>query len=69
MPTDERIHELRAWARSRIEQCRRDEDKFARVSNPRRGPAQALIEASQERRTLQAVLNIIGNHRESADAD
>ena len=49
-PLQERVEELRAWARGRIEECRRQELKFA---------GQALIEAWQERSTLQAVLRIL----------
>lgn len=56
----ENIEELRAWANSRIEQCRRQELKFGDKWSSRLGqPPQALIEAVTEQRTLQAVLTIL----------
>lgn len=48
---DERVGELRAWANSRIEWCRREEQKF--------GAGNIGIEAATERRALQAVLRIL----------
>lgn len=47
----ERVSEVRAWATSRIGQCRREELKF--------GAGTISIEASIERRALQAVLRIL----------
>lgn len=60
----ERVLELRAWAKSRIEQCRRDEAKFCATEvrqrvKTRRGPAQAAVEAWTERRALETVLCIL----------
>lgn len=60
---EDRVAELRGWARSRIAACREQETKFAgawelRGKHPI-GPPQALVEAWQERRTLQAVLAIV----------
>ena len=46
----DRVDELVVWARSRIEHCRREEQKF--------GAGSVAIDASQERRTLEAVLRI-----------
>jgi hypothetical protein len=48
---NDRVQELRAWADSRIRQCRTDEQKFK--------AGQLSIEAAQERMTLLAVLKII----------
>ncbi|MES2359945.1 MAG: hypothetical protein V4529_16520 [Gemmatimonadota bacterium] len=48
----ERVDELRAWARNRIEHCRRQEAKF--------GCGDIAIEAATERRSLTAVLAILG---------
>jgi len=54
-----RTCEVIAWARSRIAECRRQEQKFGMsVGGP--GMPQALIEAWIERRTLQAVLAQLG---------
>lgn len=54
---------LRAWAASRIVECRRHEEKFMRAWQHRekreKGPPQSLVEAWQERRTLQAVIGIL----------
>jgi hypothetical protein len=47
----DRVIELRAWANNRIEECRRQEQKF--------GAGTVSIEAAQERMTLQAVLRIL----------
>src|SRR3990167_7060973 len=63
MTTQETIDELRDWASSRIEHCRREEAKFAeawviRPLHPT-GPPQALVEAWTERRALEAVLRIL----------
>lgn len=45
------------WARLRIEECRRQELKFA--NHPiGKGPPQALIEAWTERQTLERVLEM-----------
>lgn len=49
--TTERLRELITWAESRIEWCRREEQKF--------GAGSVAIEAAQERRTLKAVLKIL----------
>lgn len=46
-----RVSELRAWAGSRIRHCREQEAKF--------GAGSVSIEASVERRALQAVLGIL----------
>lgn len=48
----DRVDDLRAWARSRIAQCRRDEQKF--------GAERLAIEAAQERMTLLAVWKTLG---------
>lgn len=48
----ERVHEVRGWALSRIEQCRMDEAKH--------GTGMCAIEAAAERRALQAVLRMLG---------
>lgn len=47
----ERVRETIEWAESRIRQCRRDEAKH--------GSGSVSIEASFERRTLQAVLRML----------
>lgn len=47
-----RIDDLVSWARSRIAHCREQERKF--------GAGDISIEAATERRTLQAVLSILG---------
>lgn len=47
-----RSSELATWARNRIAHCRREEAKF--------GAGSVAIEAALERRTLQAVLGILG---------
>jgi hypothetical protein len=58
---------MRAWALSRIEECRRQELKFGSLYNlrycvpggtkrPGKYPPQTLVEAWSERRALQAVL-------------
>lgn len=46
------VTELRAWAKSRIDHCRRLEEKFSVGS-------MAEIEATTERRALTAVLNLL----------
>ena len=46
------VDELQKWARSRIDECRRQEKKFDSESD-------AFIRAVQERQTLQAVLRIL----------
>ena len=51
----ERMSELRAWASSRIRHCRGQEQKFFATRVTQTG-----IEAAQERRTLHAVLEILG---------
>jgi hypothetical protein len=48
----DRVDDLVAWAESRIEHCRREEAKF--------GYGNIAIQAAQERRTLQAVLRMLG---------
>lgn len=63
VPLDDRVKELREWATSRIEECRRQEEKFGgalwlRVKS-RTQPPQALVEAWTERRALQAALRIL----------
>ena len=60
----DRVIDLRAWAASRIDQCRRQEEKFGGVEDWRgKGPPQSLVEAWTERRALQAVLGILeGKH-------
>lgn len=65
--SDERVEEMVAWARSRIDECRRQEVKFAPSIDPKSQPSQALIEAWSERRALQAVLRMLGK-RDQADA-
>lgn len=59
----DRVTDLRAWAESRIRQCREQEQKFAGAWEHREkhslGPPQALVEAWSERRTLQAVLGMV----------
>lgn len=47
---------LRDWAKSRIEACRREEQKFGMAWQPKHGPPQALVEAWSERRALEAAL-------------
>jgi hypothetical protein len=47
----ERVDECCAWARSRIAACRAEEQKF--------GAGDVAVEASTERRALQAVLRIL----------
>lgn len=49
----ERAYELRGWALNRIAHCRREEEKF--------GASGVAIDASTERRALQAVLRILFN--------
>lgn len=66
------IDSMIAWALSRIDHCRREEEKFmaarphrhtpkgeARVAGPDDVP-QAVIEAVQERQTLTAVMEQLG---------
>lgn len=53
------LDDMILWARSRIAECRRQEEKFGHFSGGK-GMSQALIEAWQERHTLQAVLKQIG---------
>lgn len=53
------VTELRAWARSRIDHCRREEAKFS-VSSL------AGIEATTERRALTAVLNLLAEAESDA---
>lgn len=59
----ERVTELRTWAWSRIKYCQAQENKFGAAWIHREkhsmGPSQALVEAWTERRSLQAVLNIL----------
>jgi hypothetical protein len=59
----DRVDDLRAWARSRIEHCREQETKFGNAWEHREkhslGPPQALVEAWTERRALQAVLGML----------
>ena len=47
----DRVDDLVAWARSRIEHCRREEAKF--------GAGSVAIDAATERRALQAVLRTL----------
>lgn len=54
-----RLDETIAWARSRIEECRRQEAKFSGGLGNKH-PPQALVEAWTERRALQAVLRMLG---------
>lgn len=54
----ERVADVRAWALSRIETCRVQENKFGAVQLGRQ-PPQALIEAWTERHTLQAMLGML----------
>lgn len=58
IPGADRIDELRLWASSRLRQCRIDEQKFAGYRG--KHPPQSLVEAWTERRSLQAVLSILG---------
>jgi len=55
--------EIRSWAEERIRVCRRQELKFGRAWSHRerhhRGLPQTLVEAWTERRTLQALLEMI----------
>lgn len=53
------VRDMVAWARSRIDHCRREEQKFGRA-NDLRQPPQALVEAWTERRALLAVLEQLG---------
>ena len=57
----ERIADLRAWARSRIEQCRQTEQKFCANLTFKRNAQypQTAIEAWTERRALEAVLRML----------
>ena len=57
----DRVGDLRAWARSRITRCLAEETKFAGAWSIGKGhgPPQALVEAWQERRTLEAVLRML----------
>lgn len=51
--------DLRAWARSRIEECRRQEVRFSRSRTSGRTVGDAAMEAATERRTLLAVLRML----------
>jgi hypothetical protein len=56
----DRVHELRLWAYSRIQTCRSTEARL--------GPKGiGMYEAAQERRTLQAVLEILDLRRTGDD--
>ncbi len=57
----ERVDSMLAWARNRIEQCRREEFKFAQLRpGPRTQPYPCVVlEAVAERRALQAVIEQI----------
>lgn len=52
---DECVEELRLWAGSRIEWCRKEEQKF--------GASNLAIQAATERRALMTVLEILGPRR------
>ena len=54
----EGVSELRLWARSRIEWCRKEEMKF--------GVSMVAIESATERRALQAVLGMLERKPEDA---
>lgn len=57
---EDRVAELRAWALSRIEWCRGEENRLG-VNGI------GIYEAAQERRTLQAVLRMLDARAELAD--
>lgn len=66
------LHDMILWARSRIDHCRREEQKFGHaVGRPgrisTRSMPQALIEAWTERRSLQAVLKQLGREYPAGD--
>lgn len=69
-----RVHALRVFAARRIEECRRQEQKFwplefagKRIST---APiAQAAIEATTERMTLQQVLTILDGLTNTSNSD
>lgn len=69
MSLPERVDELRSWANSRIRHCREQEVKFGNAWQHREkhslGPPQALVEAWTERRSLQAVLDMLATERHS----
>lgn len=64
-PTEERLRgrvlAARAYAEKRIEQCRRDEDKFARLEpgRPSTGYPSVVLEAVAERFALTHMLAIL----------
>lgn len=55
-----RVRDMRAWALSRIEWCRREEAKFSASRDGRISAGNIPVEAATERRALQAVLNQLG---------
>lgn len=63
----DRVSDVRAWALSRIEECRKQERKFGKAWQHREkhplGPPQALVEAWTERRALLAVLDMLQTGR------
>lgn len=60
IPLTERVDDLVAWARSRIEHCRKLEAKFARDPRPGVAAETTDIIAARERMTLQTVLSMLG---------
>jgi hypothetical protein len=54
---EDRVDDLKAWARSRIAQCQCEELKYGRILD--RGARQVCVEAATERRALQAVLSFL----------
>ena len=57
-----RVDDMRAWARSRIEHCQREEAKFAARTTSIK--SSVMIEAVTERRALQAVLAMLKGPRD-----
>lgn len=68
-----RVEDVRTWAKSRIEECQRQELKFGDAWNVRAvrtvGPPQALVEAWTERRTLQSVLKLLNGDAEEPNGN
>lgn len=56
----EEIDAMRAWALSRIRQCRVDEQRFSRNTPRSQGVSDNAIRAVTERRALEAVLEQLG---------
>jgi hypothetical protein len=61
---DDTIRKLTEWCDARIAVCRDQELKFSDGAKGQRHPARALVEAWTERRTAQAVLDMLTAMRE-----